>query len=634
MKKEAAKTEECYLGMVQEVKKDKEKTEDRGIENILEKYQDVFPSSLPDGLPKKRGIEHQIDLKEDHIPPSRSPYRLSWEQNDELKKQLKELIEKQHIEPSISPYGAPVMFVKKADGSMRMCIDYRALNHITVKNKHPLPLIDEQIDQLAGAKFFSKIDLRSGYHQVRINARDIEKTAFNTKYGHFQFKVMPFGLCNAPGTFQYLMQDIFKDELDQYVAVYIDDILIFSKTYEEHLKHLDAVLMKLKKNGLYGKLSKCEFAMKQVEFLGYVIDQHGVQPRDDKVKVVLQWPKLNSVPEIQSFMGFVQYYRKFIEGLSQISLPLTELTKKNKKFTWGEEQQRSFDLLKEKLASAPVLKIPTRTGRFIVTTDASGSAVGAVLEQEEDGETRPVAYLSQKLNGSQLNWSIRDKELYAIIVAITKWKHYLLGRSIKVITDHKTIETFGKAEFSSRIAKWSEIWAEFDIEVVYKPGKTNKAADALSRIAEINRLDISRIEDGFQKKLRRDYEKDEKIREIIENVQNQEFSSDNTYKMKGDLLSFSTQPGDIDEERLVLPKGETREIILHDFHDAPVAGHQGTDKVHSSIARHYYWPRMYEDIKKYVSSCATCQVAKSSTQAPGGLARPLPIPQRKWDMQF
>ena len=486
MKKEAKKTEECFLGMIQETKKDSNKVRDRGIYQILKKYEDVFPNDLPVGLPQKRSIEHQINLKEDHTPPSRSPYRLSWEQNDELKRQLEELIEKQHIEPSVSPYGAPVMFVKKSDGSLRMCIDYRALNHITIKNKHPLPLIDEQIDQLAEAKYFTKIDLRSGYHQVRINEKDIEKTGFNTKYGHFQFKVMPFGLCNAPGTFQYLMQDIFKNELDQCVAVYIDDILIYSRTYEEHLKHLELVLKKLKENQLYGKLSKCEFAMKRIEFLGYVIDQNGVQPRDDKVKVVMEWPKLNSVTEVQSFMGFVQYYRKFIPGLSQISLPLTELTKKNNKFIWGEEQQKSFDTLKRKLASAPVLRIPTRTGKFKVTTDASGSAVGAVLEQEENGEIRPVAYLSQKLNGSQLNWSIRDKELYAIIVAITKWKHYLLGRNTIVNTDHKTIETLNKAEFSSRVAKWSEIWAEFDIEIVYKPGKENKVADALSRKEQHN----------------------------------------------------------------------------------------------------------------------------------------------------
>ncbi|TIB07156.1 hypothetical protein E3P90_04139 [Wallemia ichthyophaga] len=599
MKKEAAKTESCYLGMIQEEKKDGDKVSDRGIEKILRKYEDVFPSDLPVGLPKKRSIEHQINLKEEHIPPSRSPYRLSWEQNDELKKQLRNLIEKQHIEPSISPYGAPVMFVKKSDGTMRMSKIF-------------------QQDR-------SKI-------RVRINEKDIEKTGFNTKYGHFQFKVMPFGLCNAPGTFQYLMQDIFKDELDQCVAVYIDDILIFSRTYEEHLKHLDLVLRKLKENQLYGKLSKCEFAMEQVEFLGYVINQHGVQPRDDKVRVVMEWPKLNNVTEVQSFMGFVQYYRKFIQDLSQISLPLTELTKKNNKFVWGEKQQKSFDTLKGKLASAPVLKIPTRTGKFKVTTDASGSAVGAVLEQEENGETRPVAYLSQKLNGSQLNWSIRDKELYAIIVAITKWKHYLLGRSITVNTDHKTIETFRKAEFSSRVAKWSEIWAEYDIEVKYKPGKDNKVADALSRKMELNTLDLTSIDETFQNKIRRDYQEDTKIKEIIEKIQNNDDNTSDTHKIREGILTFSAQPGDLDEERVVLPKGETRDIILHDFHDAPVAGHLGTDKTHNSIARHYYWPRMYEDIKRYVSSCGTCQVAKASTRPPGGLARPLPIPQRKWDM--
>jgi hypothetical protein len=356
---------------------------------VVSEFPDVFPNDISD-VPPEREVEFTIDVVPGTKPVSMAPYRMSATELNELKKQIEELLEKRFIRPSVSPWGAPVLLVKKKDGSMRLCVDYRQLNKVTIKNKYPLSRIDDLMDQLVGAAMFSKIDLRSGYHQIRVKADDIPKTAFRTRYGHYEYTVMPFGVTNAPGVFMEYMNRIFHPYLDKFVVVFIDDILVYSKTEEEHTEHLRIVLQTLKDKKLYAKLSKCEFWLKEVSFLGHVISCNGIAVDPSKVSAVLQWEALKSVTEIRSFLGLAGYYRRFIKSYANIAAPLTELLKKYG-LGWNPSAQGAFTHLKSAITQAPVLALPNFNKPFVLETDASGSGVGAVLQQE----CHPIAYFSK-----------------------------------------------------------------------------------------------------------------------------------------------------------------------------------------------------------------------------------------------
>ena len=326
---------------------------------------------------------------------------------------MKENLEKGFIRKSTSPAGAPVLFVKKKDGSLRLCVDYRKLNDMTIRNSYPLPLIGDLLDRVKGAKVFTKLDLKSAYNLVRIKEGDEYKTAFRTRYGHFEYLVMPFGLKNAPATFQHFINDVLSDYLDDFVISYIDDILIFSNNIEEHHEHVAKVLKKLLDNNLYVKLEKCEFDVPETTFLGYVISKEGMKMDKDKVKAILDWPIPSNVKEVQSFIGLCNYYRIFIKDFTKIASPLHKLTRKNVPFNWGPEQQKAFDKLKELFTSAPILRYPDSNKPFIVETDASNFAVGAILSQEFDGQLHPIAYISTSLTKSQKNYQIYDKRTFS-----------------------------------------------------------------------------------------------------------------------------------------------------------------------------------------------------------------------------
>jgi len=343
-----------FLAMVRDVEKPLISVDEVPV---VREFLDVFPDELP-GLPPNREIEFGIDLIPGTQPISIPPYRIAPKELKELQKQLQELLDKGFIRPSSSPWGAPVLFVKKKDGTLRLCIDYRQLNRVTVRNKYPLPRIDDLFDQLQGAKCFSKIDLRSGYHQLKIKHEDIPKTAFRTRYGHYEFLVMSFGLTNAPAAFMDLMNRVFKPFLDKFVIVFIDDILVYSKSQEEHEDHLRSTLQKLREHQLFAKFSKCEFWLDKVAFLGHVISRDGVHVDPSKVEAVQNWPRPTSVTEIRSFLGLAGYYRRFVKDFSKVAAPLTRLTQKNVRFEWSEACERSFQQLNDNLTSAPVLSLP------------------------------------------------------------------------------------------------------------------------------------------------------------------------------------------------------------------------------------------------------------------------------------
>ncbi|GJT02831.1 putative reverse transcriptase domain-containing protein [Tanacetum coccineum] len=405
-------------------------------------------------------------------------YRLAPSEMKELSEQLKELSDKGFIRPSSSPWGAPVLFVKKKDGSFRMCIDYRELNKLTVKNRYPLPRIDDLFDQLQGSSVYSKIDLRSGYHQLRVREEDIPKTAFRTRYGHYEFQVMPFGLTNAPAVFMDLMNRVCKPFLDKFVIVFIDDILIYSRNKKEHEEHLKAILELLKKEELYAKFSKCEFWIPKVQFLGHVIDSQGIHVDPAKIESIKDWASPKSPTEIRQFLGLAGYYRRFIEGFSKIAKPMTKLTQKKVKFDWGDKEEAAFQLLKQKLCSAPILALPDGSEDFIAYCDASIKGLGAVLMQRE----KVIAYASRQLKIHEKNYTTHDLELGAVVFALKIWRHYLYGTKCTVFTDHKSLQhILNQKELNMRQRRWLELLSDYDCDIRYHPGKANVVADALSR---------------------------------------------------------------------------------------------------------------------------------------------------------
>jgi hypothetical protein len=430
---------------------------------VVCEYANVFPDELP-GMPPDRDIEFAIELQPGTTPISKRPYRMPPAKLAELKKQLQELLDKGFIRPSTSPWGCPALFVKKKDESLRLCIDYRPLNAVTIKNKYPLPRIDVLSDQLVGAKVFSKIDLRSGYHQIKIRASDIPKTAFSTRYGLYEFLVMSFGLTNAPAYFMYLMNSVFMPELDKFVVVFIDDILLYSKNEEEHAGHLHVVLQRLRQHHLYAKLSKCDFWLKEIKFLGHTISQVGIVVDPDKVQEVMNWKPPTTVRQIWSFLGLVGYYRRFIPDFSRIVKPITELLKKEAKFVWGQKCEDAFHALRQHLTTTLVLAQPDSSKPFDVYCDASGIGLGCVLMQDN----RVISYASTTLRPHEQNYPTHDLELAGVVHALKMWKHYLMGTHCNIFTDHKSLKyIFTQADLNVRQRIWLELIKDYDLEVHY-----------------------------------------------------------------------------------------------------------------------------------------------------------------------
>lgn len=462
---------------------------------VLEEHKDVFPDKLPPGLPPGRGHELHIDMRPEARPPHRQPPRKNQKHATFEAKWIKDMLANGHIKHSQSEYAAPHFYVDKADsaetGEYRAVTDYRLLNDQTVKNRYPLPRADQLFDKLARAKYFSKIDLRTGFYQILIAEKDRHKTAFVTSQGLFEYNVLPMGLCNSPGVFQALMNDTFRDYLDQFVLVFLDDIIIYSDTLEDHERHLRLALQRLRGQRLCAKLSKSSLCRTEVEFLGHYVGRNGLRVMEDKIETVRDWPIPTSMRELRAFLGLAGYYRRFVKGFSEIALPLTELTRNvtHQRLQWGARQQVAFIELKHALQSTPVLILPDPTLPFVVNCDASGYAVGAVLQQDRGSGLQPVAFLSKKLTGAETRYPVHEQELLAIITALTSWRHYLSGTvvPVRVRTDHKSLIHFQtQPMISGRQTRWLETLADYDYVIEYIKGEENGVADALSRRGDLN----------------------------------------------------------------------------------------------------------------------------------------------------
>lgn len=591
------------------------------VKDLLKQFQDVFPQDLP-GLPISRKVKHKIETVSEN-PIFKASYRMSPKELIELKKQIDDLLGKGFIQVSSSPWGAPVLFAKKKDGSLRLCTDYRALNSVTIKNRYQIPRIDEILDSLHGAKVFSKIDLRSGYFQIAIEESDIPKTAFTTKFGHFEYKVMPFGLCNAPSTFMTLMNSIFHDIINVFVAIYLDDILIYSRNFDEHIQHLNVVFKRLRENKLYGKLSKCEFLKDSIHFLGHKISSEGIAVDQEKVQAVLKIPRPTKLNELLSFLGLVGYYRKFIPDFANHAYSLFALTKKDQEFKWREEHEQSFEKLKSLMVNAPVLQPPDFSIPFLVSTDASIKSVAGILSQDFGQGYQPVCYESHKLNLTEQNYPVHELEAYAIYYCFRQWRCYLEGSKVIVQTDHASLKyLMSQKHLSRRLARWMEYLQQFDLEIQYKPGRENVAADALSRLCVID----SEWPDYLFEFL-----SDGTIPENLDDeIKSKIRSESQNFTMENDVLYFTKDNCKIPYVPFIY-----RADLISKYHKS--LGHMSPRDLYQVLKRKIYWPNFKKDLFTWLRLCPNCQLSASdginSSSEPLHPFSPVPAFYR-WGLDF
>ena len=560
-------------------------------------------------------------------PVCRYPYRLSQPELEELINQLNVLIPEGRVRTSNSPWGAPVLFARKKDGGLRMCIDYRALNKLTVKNKYPLPRSEDLLDKLTSASVFSSMDLAQGFWQIPMEEEDIPKTAFVTPMGQYEWTVMPFGLCNAPSTFQSAMDRVLREYIGKFVVVYIDDILVFSKDEKEHLHHLELIFKRLQEYGLFCKPHKCSFGKEEAKFLGFIVG-NGRQRLDPKIyDVVKNWKPPTDVSGVRSFMGFLNHYRKFIKQLSHVAAPISALQSPKTKWAWEKDQQDAFDQLKNLVCSAPVLRIFDPGKPIRVYTDASGWATGAILLQDFGDGWHPVAFDSKKLNPAQRNYSAYDRELLAIYRAVLHWRCYLLGRRFEVMTDHATLRHMLEQPnlTNPRRIRWISELMEYDFEVIYSPGKDNPS-DPLSRL-----LILNITEEGFT--INNMFVSSPEISPSIQTRILEGYRKDPFYTSPSNRAELEESRGLLYyRDRICIPDDkELRQLIMREYHEAPYTGHQGIKRTLDTIARVYFWPRMKIDIQQYIKTCLECQRNKVRNIKARGLLQPLPVPARRWE---
>ena len=607
---------------------------------LLCKYADVFASSSTD-LGRTGRLKHAIHTKD--APPIRQAVRrIPPQRRKEVQELLANMLRDNVIQQSDSPWASPIVLVRKKDGSLRFCVDYRKLNDVTRKDAYPLPRIDDTLNTLAGSQWFTTVDLLSGYWQVEMAKEDRAKTAFCTTEGLFEFTVMPFGLCNAPATFQRLMDLVLAGLQWSQCLVYLDDVIILGKTFKDHLANLQAVFERLRQAGLKLQPKKCEFLRRKVRYLGHIVSKEGVAADAEKVKKVSSWPAPTTTRDVQQFLGFAGYYRRFVQNFAQIARPLHRLTERATPFKWTQECQDAFEKLRHCLTSAPVLAYPDYSQPFILDTDASNTGIGAVLSQlDEDGKERVIAYASRLLSKPERRYCVTRRELLAAVTFTRHFRPYLLGRHFTLRTDHGSLtwlKNFKEPE--GQLARWLERLQEFDFTIIHRRGRKHTNADALSRLpceqcgretheteAIVATTTLSQAKD-----LRKLQLEDSEVGPVLTARENNtkpsaeeiKAASRNTRRLfqlwdqllvRDNVLFRKYEHPDESKStlQLVLPKSKV-EDVLRELHEGTVGGHFGEDKTLSRVKERFYWPGHYTDVQNWCRTCVDC--AKRKTPAP------------------
>ena len=659
-------------------------------EKMKREFEEIMREELPDELPPDRGIRHYIDTQGKLPKQARRGFRMSVAENEFMQCQIQTLLDKGLIVPSLGPYGSPILVVKKPHSTdLRCVIDYRKLNEVTVGDEYPQPLVGELLDKLKNAKYFSKMDLLSGFHQIKMAEEDKSKTAFTSPFGTFAFEVMPLGLKNASKTFQRMVEYVLRDYIGKSVIVFIDDILVFSESLEEHEKHLKEVLEKMKQHKLYLKPKKCEFFRKTVAFLGHVVSHNEVKMDPKKVQVVKDWGELETKKDVQRFLGFANFYRRFIENFAKVAEPLNAMlcnTKDNTKLMMTNEARKAQRELIEMIIKDPILKMYDGKKELKIVTDSSLHAVAAtLLQQEEDKTWHPVEFQSRALEGNkerktgEYSLAPRDLELCGISYALTKFRPYVAGKKFTVISDHKSLEVLEKSKINSgRLARIIEQLAEFDFKIEYKEGTSPiiSVVDALSRLpryrkvldddeeertqelalCEIFGLDaLDTLEETTEQwgasillgdpclleQIKEGYSSDEYFVNIVNNLTKLQKDKDflPPKEMKFLLSRFEWDA----EQSLLYKKLDSKRTLciprtgslvvdrIFDSHDTPLGAHMGRDKTLALVSKNFFWPGMVKDVEDYVRSCENCQRNKGCKRFPLGLLYPHERPKDSWE---
>lgn len=590
------------------------------IQQVLDQFEDLFQE--PTSLPPRRACDHYIPLMPGAQPGNIRPYRHKPEHKSEIERQVKEMLKEGVIQKSHNPFSSPVILVRKKDDSWRLCIDYCHLNAMTIVRKYPVPVIEELLDELHGAKWFSKLDLRAGYHQIRLAEGEEFKTAFQTHSGHFEFRVVSFGLARAPRTFFGAMNGTHEPLLRVCVLVFLDDILVFSKTLLEHVEHLRQVPTLLRRDQWKVKRSKCAFGQQHIPYLGHVTSGEGVDTDPAKVSTVANWSSRTNVKEVRQFLGLAGYYRRFVRQFGVIAWPLFNQLKKGVPFVWTDNTEQSFQALKQSLISVRVLALPDFKKPFVVETDACDAGIGVILQQ--DGH--PIAFMSRALSPKHRGLSTYEKEYLVVIAAVDQWRPYLQSEEFIIKTDHRSLIHLGEQRLAT---PWQQRaftkLLGLQYRIVYKKGVENGAADALSRSLPAETLmGVTSCQPTWLEDIIASYNSNQQSERLLEQLVIRP-------NLKG---RFSLVQGLVRFRGRIWLGGSTtmQQQIIAAFHDSLVRGHSGFPVTYKRVRKLFAWPKMKTHIRQYVSCCQTCQQAKPERVAYPGMLQPLPVPRESWEL--
>ena len=602
-------------------------TQSKSLITLLNKNNNLFVDNMKD-LTQTNILQATFDTG-GSPPIKQRPYKNPLARQHKLDEQINEMLEAGIVSPSSSPWSSPVVIVPKRDGTQRICIDYRKINQVLVKDSHPLPRIDDIFATLGNSKYFSTLDLKSGYHQISVAPKDREKTAFCTSTSLYEFNRLPFGLASGPGIFMRMISRALHGILGKFAMAYLDDILIFSPSFESHLNHIDEVFKRLKSANLCLNKKKCHFVKPEIEYLGHILSPNGIKPNPEKVRAIQNMDPPTTVKGIRSFLGLAGYYRNFIPQFSAIARPLTKLISKNARFHWGTEAQEAFEYLKQKLVEAPILGYPDVTKPYSLYTDASDYSVGGILTQDSPEGEKVICYVSHQLTPNRLHYPVIEKECFAIIYCLTKLKQYLLGADVTVYTDHAPLKSLFTAEMkNTRVQRWAILLDEYNVKIKYRQGIHNGRADMLSRLRikptkdEIEQSNnIVAIEQVPQPvefiNLDCDLDINEAqetdrhcrhIREVLNKNNNDSIASQ--YVVKDMLLYHIGKENRFETEpflQLVIPETLKGDLIKA-MHSSIGGGHVGLEKTYQKIRSKYFWPNSYKDVIEYVTTCEVCQM--------------------------